>query len=123
MDPNLPENFSVAFKIILVFSLFEFIDLALVGVPSRRPVIWETVFHVPDPNPLPYAEEVVKSIKMSDVLELKNLSNEDLKKRLASQIDVEDWTDECGKCGYPKLLHKDLYREASCTKKQNWQTF
>ena len=50
------------------------------------------------------------------MIELKNLSNEDLKKRLASQIALEDWTDECGKCGYPKLLHKELYRDAACTK-------
>ena len=51
--------FSAAFKIIFVFSLFEFTNLALVGVTSRRPVIRETVFHVPDPNPLPYSKEVV----------------------------------------------------------------
>ena len=31
------------------------------------------------------------------IVELKNLWNDDLKKRLASQIDIEDWTDECGK--------------------------
>ena len=42
-------------------------------------------------------EDIMKpSIKMS-ILELKNLSNEDLKKRLASQIHIEDWPDECGK--------------------------
>ena len=58
-------------------------------------------------------------IKMSNnVIELKNLLNEDLKKCLASLIDIEDWTDECGQCGYPRLLHKELYREASCTKEQ-----
>ena len=52
------------------------------------------------------------------VVELKNLSNDDLKKRLASQIDIEDWMDECGKCGYPRLLHKELHCEAACTKEQ-----
>ena len=41
-------------------------------------------------------------------VELKNLSNDDLKKILASQIDVEDWADECGKFGYLRLLHKEL---------------
>ena len=63
--------------------------------------------------------------------ELKNLSNDDLKKRLASQIDIEDWTDECGKCGYPRLLHKELHPEAACTKEQelpnilreNWKEY
>ena len=53
------------------------------------------------------------------IAELKNLSNDDLKKSLASQIDIEDWTDECGKCGYPRLLHKELHREAACTKEQD----
>ena len=65
------------------------------------------------------------------IVELKNLSNEDLKKRLASQIDLEDWTDECRKCGYPRLLHKELHREAACTKehelpnilKENWKEY
>ena len=71
-------------------------SLALVGVPSRRLVIQKTVFGVPDPNPLPYLPEVITNIKMTDVLEFKNLSNEDLKKRLASQIDIEDWTDKRG---------------------------
>ena len=55
---------------------------------------------------------------MLDILELKNLSSEDLKKRLAKQVDLEDWTDECGKCGYPRLLHREFHREAACTKKQ-----
>ena len=50
------------------------------------------------------------------IVELKNLLNDDLKKHLASQIALEDWTDECGKCGYPRLLHKELYQEAAFTK-------
>ena len=57
-------------------------------------------------------------INMSSIVELKNLLNDDLKKHLASQIALEDWTDECGKCGYPKLLHKELHCEAACTKEQ-----
>ena len=65
------------------------------------------------------------------IVELKNLSNDDLKKRLASQIDIEDWTDECSKCGYPRLLHKELHQEAACTKeqelpnilKENWKEY
>ena len=39
--------------------------------------------------------------------------------------------DECGKCGYPKLLHKEIYRKAACTQEQevpnilkkNWEEF
>ena len=70
------------------------------------------------------------SFKMS-IVELKSLSNEDLKKRLASQIDLEDWTDECSNCGYPRLLHKKLHREAACMKeqelpnilKENWKEY
>ena len=57
-------------------------------------------------------------INMSSIVELKNLSNDDLKKRLASQIALEDWTDECGKCGSPKSLHKELHRDAACIKEQ-----
>ena len=123
---------SAVFKMLLMFSMLKIINLASVGVLSRRPFIWETVFRVPDPNPLLYSEgEVLTSIKISDVLELKNLSNEDLKKRLASQIYVEDWTDECGKCGYPRPLHKELHCEAACTQKQelpnilkeNWKEY
>ena len=45
---------------------------------------------------------------MSDIVTpIDTLSNDNLKKRFASQIALEDWTDECSKCGYPKLLHKD----------------
>ena len=55
---------------------------------------------------------------MSDIVPLDNLSNDNLKKWLASQIALEDWTDECSKCGYPKLLHKDhvLHRDVACTR-------
>ena len=55
---------------------------------------------------------------MLDVLELKNLSGEDLKKRLAEQVNLEDWTDEYGKCRYTRLLHRELHREVACTQKQ-----
>ena len=65
------------------------------------------------------------------IVELKNLSNDDLKKRLAQHIDKEDLTDEYGKCGYPRLLHKELHQEAACTKnaevpnvlKENWDQY
>ena len=52
---------------------------------------------------------------------------------MASQISLEDWTEECSKCGYPKLLHKDhvLHRDAACTRgaevpnilKENWKAY
>ena len=61
---------------------------------------------------------VINTVINMSIVELKNLSNDNLKKRLASQIALEDWTDECGKCGYPKLLHKELHCEAACTKGQ-----
>ena len=54
-----------------------------------------------------------------------------MKKRLASQINIEDWADECSKYGYPRVLHKELHREAACTKeqelpnilKENWKEY
>ena len=70
---------------------------------------------------------------MSDIVPLDNLSNDDLKKHLASQIALEDWMDECSKCGYPRLLHKDyvLHRDATCTRgmevpnilRENWKAY
>ena len=52
------------------------------------------------------------------LIDLKTLTNDDLKKRLMKQINVKDWTDKCSKCGYPKLIHKNLHRDATCTEKQ-----
>ena len=78
----------------------------------------EIVFRVPDLTLLPCVQEGVTKLAKMSVVELKNLSKDDLKKRLAQQIDIEDWTDKCGKCGYPKLLHKELHREAACTREQ-----
>ena len=52
------------------------------------------------------------------IVNLNNLSNEELKKRLASQINLDDWADDCGKCGYPWLLHKELHRASTCTQEQ-----
>ena len=44
--------------------------------------------------------------------------NDNLKKHLMEQINVEDWTYSCCKCGYPKLIHKNLHWDATCTEKQ-----
>ena len=70
---------------------------------------------------------------MSSIITLENLSNDNLKKGLASQIALEDWTDECSKCGYPKLLHKDyvVHHDSACTQemeapnilRENWKEF
>ena len=70
---------------------------------------------------------------MSNIVNLDNLSNNDLRKRLDSQIALTDWIDECSKCGYPRLLHKDyvLHRDAACTGgmevpnilRENWKAY
>ena len=70
---------------------------------------------------------------MSNIVQLENLSNDNLRKRLASQIALVDWMDECSKCGYPRLLHKDyvLHRYATCTQgmevpntlRENWKAY
>ena len=52
--------------------------------------------------------------KMS-LVELDYLDNEDLRRRLVSLISIDDWPDKCLKCGYPKVLHKELHRSTSCT--------
>ena len=71
---------------------------------------------------------------MSDIVTpIDTLSNDDLEQRLASQISLEDWTDACSKCSYPKLLHRDhvLHRDATCTRgeeipkilQENWKAY
>ena len=70
---------------------------------------------------------------MSNIVALENLSNDDFKKCLAFQIALEDWTDECSKCGYPRLLDKDyaLHRNTTCTRgmevpnilRENWKEY
>ena len=45
--------------------------------------------------------------KMS-IVNLETLSNDDLKKHVLSLIDIDDWSDECGACGRPSLLHKGV---------------
>ena len=52
------------------------------------------------------------------LLDLNTLTNDDLKNGLTEQINVEDWSDSCSKCGYPKLIHKNLHRDATCTKEK-----
>jgi len=48
-------------------------------------------------------------------MKMENMDNEDLRKRLISLINIDDWTDECMKCGYPKTLHKELHRSVACS--------
>ena len=40
------------------------------------------------------------------MVNLDTLSNNELKKRVLSLISINDWSDECGQCGRPSLLHK-----------------
>ena len=40
------------------------------------------------------------------IINLDVLSNDDLKKHVLSLVDFDDWSDECGACGRPSLLHK-----------------
>ena len=62
---------------------------------------------------------------------LENMKNDKLKNRLAFLINLEDWANECGKYRYPKLLHKELLREAVFTREQelpnilqeNWKEY
>ena len=46
-----------------------------------------------------------------------NMSNDELKTRLASQINLDDWADDC-KFGYLRVLHKELHKEAAFTQEQ-----
>ena len=65
------------------------------------------------------------------VVNLENISNDELKKKLASLTNLEDWADDCSKCGYPRVLNKELHRESSCIKeqelpnilKENWKEY
>lgn len=69
----------------------------------------------------------------NNLIELKNLTKDNLKKHLASQVALEDWTDECGKCGYLKLLQKDyvLHHDTACAQerevlnilRENWREY
>ena len=52
------------------------------------------------------------------IVNLKNFFYDELKKRLVSQINLDDWADECTKCGYPRLLHTELHRASAYTQEQ-----
>ena len=41
------------------------------------------------------------------VVDLESMSNDHLKKLVASLVSLEDWSDSCGACEIPSLLHKD----------------
>ena len=62
------------------------------------------------------------------VVNLESLSNNDLKKRIASLVSLDDWNDECGQCGRPTLLHKGgpcmrQERESSHVVMKIWSEF
>ena len=83
--------------------------LPLVGVISKRIVIWRAKLQVPNLTLLPYLlRRKTNTLNKMSLIDLRTLTNGDLKKRLTRQINVEDWTDRCSKCGYPKLIHENL---------------
>ena len=49
-------------------------------------------------------------------LNLDDLDNNDLNKQLLTLINIDNWPDECGKCGPPKLLHREPHWASSCNK-------
>ena len=52
--------------------------------------------------------------EIMSVVDLDTLSNDELKKRVASLISIDDWSDACGQCGRPSLLH----RGGPCTRSE-----
>ena len=48
------------------------------------------------------------------VINLESVSNDELRRKVASLISLDDWSDECGMCGRPTLLHKG----GPCTRKE-----
>ena len=48
------------------------------------------------------------------VINLDTLSNNILKKKIATLVSLDDWSDECGNCMRPVLLHK----EGPCTRQE-----
>ena len=48
------------------------------------------------------------------VVDLESLSNDNLKKLVASLVSLEDWSNSCRACGIPSLLHKD----GPCTRQE-----
>ena len=69
---------SAVIETTMIFSSLKNINLALVGVPSRRLVIRETVFRVPDLTPLPYVQEKDNS-KLASDQHVSNRTNEPFK--------------------------------------------
>ena len=52
------------------------------------------------------------------IVDLENVTNEELKKRVALLINIEDWAYKCSKYGNPKDLHKELRHDVSFTQEQ-----
>lgn len=57
------------------------------------------------------------------IVELKNLSNDDIKKMLASQIDIEDWMDECGNMAIQDYYMRNCIVKQHVLRSRNCQTF
>ena len=43
------------------------------------------------------------------IIDVKKVSDDDVKKRLNEVIDLGDWSDEWENCGLPQLLHHSAY--------------
>ena len=64
----------------------------------------------------PYSDSAALLIKRRNmsVVDLESLYNDNLKKRIASLVSLDDWSDECRQYGRPSLLHKG----GPCTRKE-----
>ena len=81
----------VLFEILLVGVT----NIALVGVPSRRQVVQKTILGVPDPNLLSFFLNIKNTTQKMSVINLNELDQNDLKKGLVEQIDIEEWINRC----------------------------
>ena len=93
--------------VVAVFFVIVYLSLFL---NIKETVILEIVFVFLIPNLLPLS--IYTNTSKMSALNLDDLDNNDLNKRLLTQI--KDWPDECGKCGQPKLLQRELHRASSC---------
>ena len=89
---------------VAVFFVIVYLSLCL---NIKETVILEIVFVFLIPNLLSLF--IYTNTSKMSTLNLDDLDNNDLNKRLLTQINIDDWPDECGKCGQPKLLHRELH--------------
>ena len=51
----------------------------------------------------------------SSEIAIDEIGNNDLTKRILNQVNIDDWPDEYGKCGHPRVLHRELHRVSACS--------